>query len=91
MLESLIDLDKELLLTINSWNTPWADTIMITLTDGRYWLPLFLLVIGAIIYQYRWNSVAVLLYLALVIILCDQISSSIIKPLVGRLRPSHDP
>ena len=32
-----------------------------------------------------------MLFLAIVIILCDQISSSIIKEIVGRLRPSHEP
>jgi undecaprenyl-diphosphatase len=91
MLDALLDLDKELFLTLNSWNATWLDGIMMALTNGKYWLPFFLLVLGVIFYKYRWNSVAILLYLVLVIILADQLSASLIKPLVGRLRPSHDP
>lgn len=91
MLESLIDIDKKLLLAINSWHTPWLDQLMIALTNGLYWLPFFLLVIGMIIYKYRWHSVAIIGYVILVIILADQISAALLKPLVARLRPSHDP
>ena len=91
MLEALIDLDKKLLLTVNSWHTPWLDTVMMALTKGLYWLPLFLLVIGMIIYQYRLKAVAIFAYLILVIILTDQISASLLKPMIARLRPSHDP
>lgn len=91
MLESLIEFDKKLLLAINSWNTPWLDNIMMGLTNGLTWLPLFILVLGMIIYRYRSDAIAIILYLILVIVLADQISSSFLKPVIGRLRPSHDP
>ena len=42
--------------------------------------------------QRRWIDAAVLLLgLVLTVTLCDQVSSGLIKPLVGRLRPSHTP
>jgi len=91
MLEWIIDIDKKLLLTINSWNTPWLDSIMMALTHTAYWLPFFILIIAAMIYYYRWHSLVILGYLILVIVLADQLSSSLLKPFVGRLRPSHDP
>jgi undecaprenyl-diphosphatase len=91
MLERLIDLDKDLLLAINSWHTPWLDQLMMAMTNGLNWLPLFLLVISMIIYKYRWHAVTIIGYIILVIILTDQISASLLKPLVARLRPSHDP
>ena len=91
MLESLIDFDKKLLLLINSWHNPWMDKAMMLMTNGLYWLPLFLVVISVIIYKYRWDSVTLFILLAIVIFLTDQISASVIKPLVGRLRPTHDP
>ena len=72
-------------------NTPWLDQIMSALTQGIYWLPLFLLVIGFIIFNSQWKAISVLLFLALVIVLTDQISAGLIKPWVGRLRPSHEP
>ena len=91
MLEKLLEWDREMLLLINSWHAPWLDQLMMTLTNGLYWLPLFLPVMGMVIYKYRWKSMAIIGYLILVIILADQISSSLLKPMVGRLRPSHDP
>ena len=36
------------------------------------------------------RTVAVMVGMAVVVALCDQVSSSLLKPLVGRLRPSHD-
>lgn len=91
MLETLLDLDEKLLVAINSWHTPWLDTLMFALTNGVYWLPLFLMVIGFIIYRYKWQAVTILLLLGLVILLADQISSGLLKPWVARLRPSHNP
>lgn len=91
MLETLLDLDEKLLVAINSWHTPWLDTLMFALTNGVYWLPLFLMVIGFIIYRYKWQAVTILLLLGLVILLADQISAGLLKPWVARLRPSHNP
>lgn len=91
MLEAIIDFDKKLLLFLNGLHTPWNDGIMMALTEGIYWLPLFLLVIGAIIYRYKLDALVVISYIIIVIILTDQVSSSILKPWIGRLRPSHDP
>ena len=91
MIEFLLELDRSLLLKINSWHGLWLDTLMVTLTNGLNWLPLFLLIIGLMIYKFRWQSIAMLLFIAIVIILTDRISAGLIKPWVGRLRPSHEP
>ena len=91
MFKTLIDLDKKLLLALNSWHTDWLDQLMMVLTNGIYWLPLFIIVIGFIMYKYRWQSLIIIGYLIILIILTDQLSSSLLKPLVGRLRPTHDP
>ena len=91
MIDYLLYIDQYFLLKINGMNTPWLDQIMSALTQGIYWLPLFLLVIGFIIFKSQWKVIPVLLFLALVILLTDQISAGLIKPWVGRLRPSHEP
>lgn len=91
MIDFLITLDKKLLLIINSWNTPWLDSVMSTLTNGLSWLPFFLLIIGWIIYKFRWQSIVIFLLLGLVILLADRISAGFFKPFFARLRPSHDP
>ena len=91
MVEFLLDLDKQLLLLINGLNAPWLDEGMVVLTNGLSWLPLFLLVIGWMIYKLHWQSVIVIVAVVLVIILADRISAGLLKPMIGRLRPSHEP
>ena len=91
MIEFLLNLDRDLLLLINGWNAPWLDSFMVTLTNGLKWSPLFLIVIGMMIYKFRWQSIVMLVFIALVIFLTDRISAGLIKPWIGRLRPSHEP
>lgn len=91
MINFLLEIDLKLLLFINSWHEPWLDSVMVSLTNGLVWSPLFLIVIGVMIYKFRWQSIAMLLFVALVIFLTDRVSSGLIKPWVGRLRPSHEP
>lgn len=91
MLEYLLSLDEKLLLFFNGLNAPWLDALMYVLTNGKIYAPFFLVVIGLIIYRFRWKGAFVLLLVALVITLGDQISSALLKPLVGRLRPTHEP
>jgi len=91
MVEFILGLDEKLLLLINSLNAPWLDSLMYFLTDGKVWLPLFIFTIAFILIKFKSKGLFVLVLIALVITLGDQISSSILKPLVGRLRPSHEP
>ena len=91
MLDFLLKLDTDLLLLLNGWHAPWLDSVMVVLTNGLNWLPLFLLVIGTMIYKLHWQSLAVLVFIAIVIFLTDRISAGLIKPWIGRLRPSHEP
>jgi len=91
MLEFLTKLDTALLIWINHLHTPWLDQIMFLLTDARTWTPFFLLIIGMMIYTRKWKTLTILLFLGLVVTISDQLASSVIKPWVGRLRPSHLP
>ncbi len=91
MVDFVLGLDEKLLLLINSLNSPWLDSVMFFLTDGKVWLPLFIITIAFILIKFKSKGLFMLVLIALVITLGDQISSSILKPLVGRLRPSHEP
>ena len=57
------------------------------------WLPMYALLIGVLIYKYRdWKSVLfILLGFAVAVGLSDYVCSGILKPLVCRLRPTHEP
>ncbi len=91
MINYLLNLDEKLLLFINGLNNPWLDSVMFMATNGKVWAPLFLFAIIFILIKYKGKGLYILLLVGLVITLGDQISSGLLKPLIGRLRPSHEP
>lgn len=91
LFEFLDHLDKDLLLYLQSQNTPLMDTLMAGITSKYNWLPLYLLLLLALFRQFRWQAVYSVVAVVLLVILSDQITSSLMKPLFGRFRPCHDP
>ena len=89
MLEALINIDTSFLLWINSFHTAFGDVFMSLYTNKWVWIPLYLF-LGYYLYKgYGKQAWGLLLALVLCVALADVISSSIIKPLVARPRPSH--
>jgi len=91
MLEQIVNWDKQLLLTLNSYHNPWLDRFMWLLSDTILWIPLLLVFLVILIRNRQSRAMILLLTFAVLFLVTDQVSSSIIKPLVERLRPSHDP
>lgn len=91
MLDKLIELDKELLLYINGFHTPWLDPAMIWITKTLFWLPLYLFLLYLIIKNYKKDSWIIIIGIAMAILLADQITSGFMKPFFERLRPSREP
>ena len=91
MIESLLNLDTEVFLFLNGKNTPLWDNFFWIFTSVQVWVPFYVTIFIAIVYRQRINGLWTLLFIVVVIILCDQIASSIIRPLFERLRPSHEP
>lgn len=92
-LSTLEQIDRELLLALNGSHSLFADTLMMTFTSAWTWVPLYIALLYVII-KNNENMQQILLILcsvALCIFLADGISSGIIKPLVGRFRPTQDP
>lgn len=87
----LIDIDTSCTLAVNQFNSPWFDRFFFSFTQTVVWIPLALLLVFLIYRRWRWNSVWIILFLALAILAADQISSSLIKPVVERFRPSRNP
>jgi undecaprenyl-diphosphatase len=89
--ESILSLDKQWLIAVNHCNSPWLDNF--------FWLisgPLLPIVFGSVmllllIKDNGVKTVWYLLFLGLTILLADNISSSLLKPIVARFRPTHDP
>lgn len=90
-MESLLELDKDLLLFLNSFHTDWLDPIMFWLTKTIVWLPLYLFLLYLIIREFKKQTWVVLIGIGITILLADQITSGLMKPFFERLRPSREP
>ena len=104
MLEQLLHMDTEILLAINGWHAPWADTLMWIVSAKTTWIPLYLLLIGLLVWRYRqpaptpikWLQkvpacVVMIVVIALAVGAADFIASGILKDWVARPRPSRVP
>ena len=104
MLEQLLHIDTEVLLAINGWHAPWADTLMWIISAKATWIPLYLLLIGLLVWRYRqpamtsvkWLQrvpacVVMIVVIVLAVGAADFIASGILKDLVARPRPTRVP
>ena len=104
MLEQLLHIDTEILLAINGWHAPWADTLMWIISAKATWIPLYLLLIGLLVWRYRqpamtsvkWLQrvpacVVMIVVIGLAVGAADFIASGILKELVARPRPTRVP
>ena len=91
-LQRLIDIDKQVLLTLNGSNSLYMDGVMKIYTTTAVWIPVALVLLFIILKNNTpRGSLLVVLTVALTIVATDQVSSHLIKPFVARLRPCQDP
>lgn len=84
----LEQLDHNILFFINGHHSQWADTAMMTITGKWTWIPLYILLVGLMLWRCGWRrTIVYLLGIAAVITLTDQACASWIRPAVERLRP----
>ena len=104
MLDKLLEIDTQCLLAINGWHAPWADNVMWGISAKATWIPLYLLLIGLLVWRYRkpasrsmkWLQkvpvcVVLIVVIAAAIGLADFIASGILKEWVARPRPTRVP
>ena len=104
MLEQLLHIDTEILLAINGWHAPWADQLMWVISAKATWIPLYLLLVGLLVWRYRqpalthvkWLQkvpacVVMIVAIGLAVGVADFIASGILKELVARPRPTRVP
>ncbi|MBX2931643.1 MAG: phosphatase PAP2 family protein [Chitinophagaceae bacterium] len=83
--------DKKLFLKVNTeWTTHFLDTNLPWYRDATTWLPLYLFVILYVVINYGKKAIAWIIAIAIIATISDQISSSILKNLFGRIRPCSD-
>jgi undecaprenyl-diphosphatase len=92
MLEFITNIDTQLTLFLNGSDSEMLDAIAVTATKTSTWIPLGILLLYVLMRMKDWkNALLVILCVAIAITLADQMASGIFKPLVARLRPSHNP
>lgn len=91
MFESLTQLDKALFLYLNGIHSETSDFIWWWISSKTLWIPLYIIILYYIIKKFQWRSISITLIIIIGVAITDQLSSSIIKELVHRLRPSHNP
>lgn len=106
-MESLLELDREILLAVNGWHSATADSIMLFFSAAENWIPLYIL-LAALMFCPRWYGrksyihqmspkvpiwmVGIVTLLALGLAFgLTDQISNLIKNSVCRLRPSHEP
>lgn len=92
-LDSLIQLDKQVLLTVNGSDSLFIDGLALALTNAATWIPLYVALFFVVL---RNNEsvrqiLVVILGAALCVVLAGTVDDTFVKPMVGRWRPTHDP
>ncbi|MDP4282918.1 MAG: phosphatase PAP2 family protein [Bacteroidota bacterium] len=91
ILKWLNEIDKKLLLLINSHHNPFWDKIMWFASGETSWYPFYFLLLLVLIYQYKKQSWLLIILIIPLMFCTDQLASTVIKPMGIRLRPSHFP
>lgn len=90
MIDFFKQIDTEIFLFLNSLHSPTSDFIMWWLSDKFIWIPLYLFVLIAIIKRYKIDSVRIILFFVLLIVITDQVSVHLFKNVFLRYRPCHN-
>ena len=91
-LDTLLNIDRYLLLSLNGSDSLFWDGCMLVYTSMAVWAPLALMMLYVLMKNNNIKDFLLLLLLiALVATLTDQISSGFCKPFFARWRPTNDP
>jgi len=91
MLDKLIELDTQLFLAINSWNSDFFDTFMHLVSGHYFWFPFFALIIYQFYKKDKKKALFAILFLIFAVGLADFVSVHAFKEVFNRLRPCHNP
>ena len=85
--------DADILLWINGHHEVWLDEVMWTVSAAKTWVWLYVMLLLLLIKKFRnWRTVLIILIgFGVAVGLSDYLCSGILKPLVCRLRPTHEP
>lgn len=92
MLEYLNGLDTKATLLINGSDSVFMDNLMVCVTNTFSW-SLVMLMLLVVIFRNNdlRNGLIILVTIGLMIFVADRLCSGLVKPMVGRLRPTQNP
>ncbi len=90
MLDFLLRVDSNLFLFLNGLHTEFLDKIMWFVSGKEEWIPLYMFLLGWIIYKFKWRSIPIIIFITILITLSDQLSVKLFKNTIQRLRPCHN-
>ena len=89
-MDYLINIDSDLLLWLNGAHNAFFDAFMMLFTNKFIWVPMYLALAYLLFRNMSLKQVVMcLVAIALLIVITDQMSSSLIRYAVGRLRPAN--
>lgn len=94
MLERLLPFEGPLFLSLNGSHSELMDKAMWLYSFKFTWVPLYLCLVILFIYKFRnnWKEYTLIFVsIALLILICDQVASGMLKPMFERFRPTHHP
>jgi len=90
-IQNLIEWDREVTVSLNGSDSLFMDNFAWLHTNPWFWIPLAVVAIFVIIRNIQPKKlIFAIAAIVLTVVICDQLSSSLCKPLFERLRPSRD-
>ena len=87
----IVELDQQLFLYINSFNSPFWDKIMYVISGTLIWIPFYLAILIYLAIKYKRRFFVILILIILGVFIADQGSVQLFKNVFQRLRPCHEP
>lgn len=68
----------------------WLDFIMVKFSDKLFWLPLYALILFLLYRKFGKQSLLILFFAGLSVVMADRLTSGFMKPHFARVRPCHE-
>ncbi len=91
MIEFLNELDTNLFLFLNGLNHHLVDPVMVVISAKMTWVPLYAVIMGLLIYYFRYRAWIWVAAALLTLAFTDLGSVHLFKNVFERLRPCHEP
>lgn len=90
ILDYLNQLDTSIFLYFNGMHNTYWDYFMTMYSDRFIWVPFYASFLYVMVRNFNYKvTLSCLALIVIIITICDQTASTLLKPMVGRMRPSN--